>query len=88
MVRNDHLMCITGKGIAAVTFDSKKNSLLFIREQILDPKDEFEVSLKKYLDPYVLKKPKYVEMTVQDVSEVVGRLEVFTKPVSVFTLDD
>jgi hypothetical protein len=36
-------MCITGKGIAAVTFDSKKNSLLFIREQILDPKDEFEV---------------------------------------------
>jgi hypothetical protein len=27
-------------------------------------------------------------MTVQDVSEVVGRLEVFTKPVSVFTLED
>ena len=84
-------MCIIGKGIAAVTFDSKKNSLLFIRERILDPKDEFEVysfSLKKYLDPYVLKKPKYIEMSVQDVSEVVGRLEVFTKPVSVFTLED
>lgn len=84
-------MCITAKGITAVTFDIKKNALLFIREQILDPKDEFEVfsfSLKKYLDPYVLKKPKYVEMTVQDVSEIVGRLEVFTKPISVFSYED
>ena len=74
-----------------MTFDPKKQSMLFIREQVFDPTDEFEVfqfSLKKYLDPYVNKKPKYIEMSVQDVSEVVGRLEVFTKPISVFTRED
>jgi len=65
--------------------------MLFIREQVFDPKDEFEVysfSMRKYLDKFVNKKPKYIEKTVQEVSEVVGRLEVFTKPISVFTRED
>lgn len=84
-------MCLTAKGITAIAFDKKKQALLLVREQILDPKHEFEVyqfSLKKYLDPYVNKKPKYVEMTIEDVSEVIARLDVFTKPISVFTHED
>lgn len=91
LVRNDHLMHLTAKGISAVTFDRSKQAMLFIREQVFDAKDEFEIysfSLRKYLDPFVNKKPKYVEQTVQEVSEVIGRLEVFTKPISVFSRED
>ena len=62
-----------------------------IKQQNLTESDEYllySFSLRKYLNPNLNRKPKYINVPLTDCLEVIAKFDVFTTPVSVFSHDD
>ena len=74
-----------------VDYDLQSQILYLIRQQILAPEDEcelFSLDLKRLFDPKVIVKPIFVGFEIHEICKVVAKLNLYTKPISVFEKDD